>query len=204
MNHDESQAGLFNMPALSLANGGDKLNRKASDYYPTPSEVTHALMKFLYDQFWFDDQLSIHEPACGNGAMSEVIKQYGNPVFSSDIRQTGYGQEEIDFLLPHNNFGCDVIITNPPFNLSKKFIEIACSRSKIVCLLLKSQYWHAKGRYSLFVKHPPSYVLPLTWRPDFLNGERGGAPTMECIWTVWRKGITDYCIYQPLLKPEKS
>jgi hypothetical protein len=43
----------------------------------------------------------------------------------------------------------------------------------------------------LFKEFPPAYVLPLTWRPDFMGGERGGAPTMEVHWTVWIAGDTD-------------
>ena len=49
----------------------------------------------------------------------------------------------------------------------------------------------AAKRKALFEEHPPAYVLPLTWRPDFMGGERGGAPTMEVHWTVWRRGHVD-------------
>lgn len=55
-------------------------------------------------------------------------------------------------------------------------------------------------RWNLFMQHPPAYVLPLTWRPDFLNGTKGGSPTMECLWTVWISGNTS-AQYIPLLKP---
>jgi hypothetical protein len=58
-------------------------------------------------------------------------------------------------------------------------------------MVLKSQYWHAKKRSELFIKNPPAFVLALNWRPDFLDGERGGASTMEVLWTVWLKGQTD-------------
>jgi hypothetical protein len=51
-------------------------------------------------------------------------------------------------------------------------------------MLLKSQYWHAAKRHQLFNTHTPAYILPLTWRPDFMFGERGGAPTMDVLWTV--------------------
>lgn len=120
--------------------------------------------------------------------MSEVLAQT-NTVISSDIRNTGYGIPNIDFLddkFSYTNEEIDGIITNPPFNISEDFIRKACSMDlNIVAFLLKSQYWHAAKRKKLFEQYPPSYILALTWRPDFLSGERGGAPTMECIWTVW-------------------
>ena len=128
--------------------------------------------------------------------MSEVLESYGHDVISTDIL-TG-----VDFL--EESKECDAIITNPPFNLSAEFIKKAVSEANIVAFLLKSQYWHAKKRYALFVDNPPSYVLPLTWRPDFLyqerKGKKKGSPTMEVAWSVWIKGDTQ-TKYQPLLKP---
>lgn len=74
-------------------------------------------------------------------------------------------------------------------------------------MLLKSQYWHAKSRYKLFQDYTPSWVLPLTWRPDFLEherleGEKKGAPTMDVAWSVWISSTVKLDTrYKPLLKP---
>lgn len=174
---------------LQLTTGGKKENRRQLDYYPTPDEVTVALMEFL--------KLSpknIWEPACGDGCMVKVIEKYGHCVLGTDINN-GW-----DYLHTSCPEFFDAIITNPPFNLSEKFILKALTEAPIVCMLLKSQYWHAKKRYSLFFDHKPTYILPLTWRPDFMNGERGGSPTMDVLWTVWIQG-DESCEYIPLLKP---
>lgn len=172
---------------LQLTSGGKKENRRDLDFYPTPPECTVALMDFLKLQ-----PCTVWECACGDGAMSNVIKAYGHEVIETDIR-TG-----TDYLKTKGF--ADAIITNPPFNLSAEFIEKALTEAPIVAMLLKSQYWHAKKRIDLFTQNRPAYILPLTWRPDFMNGERGGAPTMEVIWTVWIKGNTNsqYCL---LTKP---
>lgn len=172
------------MDGLILSNASNK-KRRELDFYPTPPDVTHALLSFLN----IPTNYIVWEPACGNGAMSEVIMEYGYGVISTDIRQTGYGMGGIDFLSARRE--CDAIITNPPFADSQKFILHAIDQAGIVAMLLKSQYWHAAKRKKLFAEHPPAYILPLTWRPDFMNGERGGAPTMEVLWTVWEKGKTD-------------
>lgn len=166
---------------LMLGNTGD---RREHDFYPTPADVTIALMDFLKL-----DPCKIWEPAAGNGAMVKVLQSYGHEVIATDL-QTGD-----DFL---RTIGmADAIITNPPFNLSQDFIVKALQDAPIVAMVLKSQYWHAKKRHDLFKQNPPAWILPLTWRPDFGGG---GAPVMEIQWTVWIKGNTD-CKYVPLEKP---
>ena len=165
--------------------------RRELDFYPTPPEVTHALMQFLKLP-----PMTIWEPACGDKSMSNVLEGYGHNVISTDITLG------VNYLYAKRE--CDAIITNPPFNLSADFIEKALKDAVIVAMLLKSQYWHAKGRYNLFMDNPPAYVLPLTWRPDFLWKEKRGkatSPTMEMCWTVWI-GSNKTAEYIPLQKPE--
>jgi len=179
---------------LQLTGGGKKEDRRELDFYPTPPEVTIALMDFLKLK-----PCKVWECACGNGAMADVIKTYGHEVIETDLN-TG-----IDYLKTEGK--ADAIITNPPFNLSAEFIEKALNEADVVAMVLKSQYWHAKGRIELFQKYKPSFILPLTWRPDFLYQERekgkSGSPTLEIIWTVWIKGNTD-SKYIPLKKPDAS
>lgn len=184
---------------VALTNGGNQENRRELDFYPTPPDVTEALMQFL-DL----DPCTIWEPACGNGDMSKVLARHGHRVISTDLRETGFGEGGVDFLLTDNR-PCDAIITNPPFNVSEAFIRKSLSCAPIVAMVLKSQYWHAKKRHELFKAFPPAWVLPLTWRPDFLFDQREngakGSPTMECIWTVWRLGMNG-ARYMPLAKPD--
>jgi len=116
--------------------------------------------------------------------MSKVMKDMGYEVISSDLNDMGYGNVGVNFLTTPKH-GCNWIITNPPFNVSQEFILKCINHHVPFALLLKSQYWHSKKRYELFNDFKPKYVLPLTWRPDFLFGQKGGAPTMECLWTVW-------------------
>ena len=50
------------MKALNLANSSSKSKRRDLDFYSTPKEATHALMRFLN----LKPQI-IWEPACGKG-----------------------------------------------------------------------------------------------------------------------------------------
>lgn len=182
---------------LQLTGGNSNDSRRALDFYPTPRNVTVALLDYLNLP-----KMTIWDPACGDHAMTKVFNEYGHEAIGTDI-VTGD-----DYLTTHREAGA--IITNPPFSLAAEFIEKAVQEAPIVAMLLKSQYWHAAKRYELFKKYPPTHVLPLTWRPDFLEHERTdgkkGSPTMEVAWTVWDfsfpcKGLT---IYHPLERPRET
>ena len=97
-----------------LTNSNKDVKRRYLDFYPTPNEVTEALIK----SFRIEKQL-IWECACGIGNMSKVLKKY-NDVISTDISENSYGETNIDFLKTYRV--SDWIITNPPFKLSSLFI----------------------------------------------------------------------------------
>src|SRR5277367_5290169 len=79
-------------------NGGFKPTMKrfadldGPDFFPTPRWATFALI----DNERFDG--IIWEPACGDGAMSDVLVEGGYKVESSDLFDRGYGEIGHDFL----------------------------------------------------------------------------------------------------------
>ena len=174
-----------------IACGNTAYSRAASDFYPTPPEVTSALMNFLM----LPCSHKIWEPACGENHMVNVMRDRGYDVIGTDINMG------VDFLSAEIPEDVDWIITNPPFSLADSFVCKCVEHKKPFALLLKSQYWHAKKRLQLFREHPPAYVLPLTWRPDFLFGQRGGSPLMEVMWCVWTVSDPGRTVYEPLSKP---
>lgn len=187
----------MNSQQASRINGGNTAyERKEGDFYPTPPDTTQALLNFLN----ISKTQKIWECACGEGHMSQAIENNGYIVESTDLMEQCYGSGGIDFLQTSECIG-DWIITNPPFKLAESFIRKAFAYGVPFAMLLKSQYWHSKGRYSLFNTIKPSYILPLTWRPDFLFKTRGsGSPLMDCMWCVWDNNnqITQYI---PLQRP---
>lgn len=175
-----------------IAGGNSAYGRKDSDFYPTPPDVTKALLDFLK----LPKDFRIWEPACGENHMVNTIHDCGYEVIGTDIL-TG-----TDFLTCDMPENIDFIITNPPFSKSEEFIRKCRDHDACFALLLKSQYWHAKKRLELFYEHPPLYVLPLTWRPDFLFKQRGGgSPLMDVMWCVWDKCTHDVTYYRPLGRP---
>lgn len=162
-------------------------DRKPQDFYATPVDVTQVLC----ERMALDRQplpLLIREPCCGEGHISEVLRHYGHTVDSSDIRHTGYGSGGVDYLASRDHshtYPYDAVITNPPFSDAEAFIRRALEDAPLVAMLLPSGFWHARGRSRLFESRPPQAILALTWRPAFLEAERGKSPLMNCIWTVW-------------------
>ena len=104
------------MPVKNIrAYVGDTVNknRSSGDFYSTPEQCTLDLL----ERETFDGP--IWECACGEGAISDVLKKHNYNVYSSDIEDRGYGDAHINFLeqtLPFPN-----IFTNPPFKYSTEF-----------------------------------------------------------------------------------
>lgn len=178
----------MNRKASRINGGNSARGRRESDYYPTPPEVTFALL----DKLSISPIYTIWEPACGHGHMVRVMERMGYRVIGTDI------QSGTDFLTVPL-LDCDWIITNPPFVLAEQFVRRCWSHGKPFALLLKTQYWNAAKRYRLFQECHPVRIMPLTWRPDFTGG--GGA-MMDMAWCVWVPGSKSATIFEPLNKPE--
>lgn len=193
---------MDNLQASRIAGGNSAIGRRESDFYPTPPEVTVALLDFLR----LPKNTVIWEPAAGEGDMLKAIRARGyGTSFGTDI------SEGFDFLSPdifkRLFVGFDWIITNLPFARAEEFIRKAASLGKPFAFLVKSQFWHAKRRLPLFDEFPPSYILPLTWRPDFFfKDDHGGSPLMDVMWCVWLmphiKGTQT--VYRPLERPKEA
>jgi hypothetical protein len=185
----------------TIAASKERWERKPADFYPTPSEATEALLDYLS----LLGPKRIHEPCCGEGHISKVLEAHGHRVTSSDLHDTGYGTPGIDYLATREKnprfYDYDAVITNPPFSLAEQFIRRALRDAPLVAMFLPNNYWHAEGRRRLFESRPPMAVLALTWRPAFLEKERGKSPLSNFIWTVWNDAYRGSTQYKLLAKP---
>lgn len=143
--------------------------RHADDFYPTPPEVTRALLKVetFYGPIW--------EPACGDGAMSRELEAAGYVVESSDLVDRGFGQSRVDFLIEHQPRAPN-IVTNPPFKLGEQFWRHAChlATGKVV-FFCRLTWLEGAARAVMFSEVPPSRVWVMSKRPTFTRG--GGEKT---------------------------
>lgn len=181
------------MKSSTMIGGNGSFERHASDFYETPPEATHALL----DQINIPLTAKVWEPACGNSAISNVLKDRGFDVFSSDIRPEADGYD-LDFL-DGLSVETDWIITNPPFNLADSFIETAWRQKVKFAFLLKATFWNTAQHGRLFKRCPPTGIYPLTWRPA-IAPDRGKGPTMDFTWVVWRH-VSEFV---PLARPSAT
>lgn len=173
-------------------NGGFKPTMKrfadldGPDFFPTPAWATHALI----DNENFEGE--IWEPACGNGAMSDVLTQTGNSVFSSDLFDRGYGEAGHDFLTSQRS--APNIVTNPPYNCAEGFVEAGVRKSeRKFALLLRLAFLEGANRQrTIFNRCPPARVWVFSERITFYpeNAERKGSGTTAYAWFVWDKAAT--------------
>jgi len=182
------------IPGKTIIGGSSPQNaRHGSDFYETPPECTVALLRAwpVVGPIW--------EPACGLGAISDVLEAHGHVVNSTDLRHTGYGTGGVDMLaMMPCRYGA--VITNPPFALAADFIRYIRAMHVPFALLLKGTFWHAKNRHALFLETGPAAVMPMLWRPN-MAPDRGKSPTMEFCWTVWDATPSRHCLYTPLERP---
>ena len=158
------------LTGTSLSGTSMSRERVENDYYATPPESTIALLE--REKFFG----GILEPCCGEGHISEVLKNYGYEVISNDLVDRGYGEFNEDFLTS-DNLRADNVLTNPPFKFAKKFIEksLAITTGK-VAMFCKIQLLEGVSRREMFENTPLKTVYVFTKRQNPL---RNGSPVDE-------------------------
>lgn len=197
------------MDATYNLNGGFKPTAKRSadlggpDFYPTPRWATFALIESerFSGEIW--------EPACGDGAMSEVLTENGNKVISSDLYDRGFGEAGHDFLTTTRC--CTNIVTNPPFNSAEGFVATGLrSAQKKFALLLRLAFLEGANRANtIFHRSPPSRVWVFSERITFYpkGAVVAGSGTTAYAWFVWDRshtGATELAWLKPGFKARFS
>lgn len=180
----------------AIAEAMRKWARKPADLYPTPVDCTYSLLPHIADLL--PPEAYVLEPACADGQMVRPLEEFGYNVTGYDLRPGVKGGEGgVDFLdasrFPKPIVPFDAVITNPPFAIAEAFIRRALEVAPVAVMLLKAQYWNTKNRKKLFRETKPFKELNLTWRPAFLEEERGKSPLMDCMWVVWVRGHDGPC-----------
>ena len=143
---------------------------------------------------------SAWEPACGEGHIAEVLREYADLVIATDIHDYGYGQAPADFLVEMPpNMAPDWIITNPPFRLGEQFARHALrlmeggSVECGVAMLVRTAFLEGVERHRLFTDHPPAVVAQFAERVPMVKGrlDRTASTATSYAWIVWARGKTD-------------
>jgi hypothetical protein len=169
------------------------------DFFPTPPWATRALVERVLphiDPLWRLDKQSAWEPACGEGHMAEVLREYFGAMLATDIFDYGYGDRVLDFLsdLEVVDIPADFIITNPPFGeKGEAFVLQALQRARFgVGMFVRLQWLETVGRYEkIFRDRPPTLIAFFAERVNLCKGrwEPEGGTATAYIWLVWIKGM---------------
>lgn len=162
----------------------DAANRPVGDFYRTPPVGTRSLL--AVERF----EGLTWEPACGDGAISEVLREAGVPVVSTDLYDRGYGETGIDFLTARPPDGVQNVVTNPPYTHAQEFAEHALAvASHKVALLCRLGWLEGQRRREFF---ETSHLWVFSYRlnvsrngVDMGDGGRGGMVAFA--WYVWEK-----------------
>lgn len=156
------------------------------DFYPTPKWATRVLI----ESEAFEGE--IWEPACGDGAMAQVLAETGNPVVASDLYDRGFGEAGVDFLKSYRQ--TENIVTNPPFNSAEGFVATAhrLARRKFALLLRLAFLEGANRQRTIFSAIPPARVWVFSERITFYpaGAVKKGSGTTAYAWFVWDKDHT--------------
>lgn len=178
------------------------------DYFPTPPWATRAFLKeFLLPRFIHEpEHVSVSEPACGEGHMAHVLREFFPTVHASDVWPYGHGAVA-DFL-SEDTPEVDWIITNPPFNRAAEFAERAMAgarpRARIGCaLLLRLNWLQALERQELFRARPFYWLVIHHDRVPMHKGrwEPAGTTMTPYAWVIWTRAYLDKCRAQWAEKP---
>jgi hypothetical protein len=149
-------------------NGQPRGQDNPRDFYVTPPQVIEALLD--REKFYG----TILEPACGSGAMADVLRARGYTV--QDLHR---GEDFLKRQDPVWN-----VVTNPPWRTSRaeQFVRKALSLAKLkVAMLLPLYFLEGRQRLDLFRSVKAVYIFAA--RPRF-GHLKHSCPFGTC-WAVW-------------------
>lgn len=161
------------------------VHRPDDDDYPTPADAVWPLLsaETISGPVW--------EPACGAGALCQVLDQAGLPFIATTLVDRGYGESGRDFL-SERELLAPAIITNPPYSHALEFILHSLALgAELAAFLLRLKFLESRDRYRrLFEKHPPARVHVFVNRVHFFAGdtpksEQPGWSNEAFAWFVW-------------------
>lgn len=174
------------------------LSERKDDLYETPSVATDALLRVERLPHW------LWEPACGRGAIVNVLRAAGHQVVASDLVDYGVPitcHWRHDFLMERKApDGCGAIVTNPPYKLANEFAAHALELCPKVYMLLRLAFYESERRKPILDNaglarvHVFSKRLPMMHR-DGWEGRKANSG-MAFAWFVWDRSHTGPTVLQ--------
>lgn len=177
-----------------LAGGNSTTEKADNDFYATNPQTVREFLTITFEEF--ENINVIWENACGEGHLSDVLKEYFDcKIIDTDLVDRNYCEKTIDFLNSDFNPNADLIITNPPFSLVNDFILKGLEKTnRYLVYLCKIQMLETVGRKEILESSPLKYIYvhskrQATWKDGKELDPQGKkwATTMCLAWFVWDK-----------------
>jgi len=154
-------------------------DRREFDFYPTPYGLCEAALKAVLPDSYVPR--NVYDPGAGNGVWGKAFRN----IYGYDSNLTGFEIQKIgtpdnitytdwhehDYLRDDVRYPADLIMGNPPYNLSEEFISRSLadlSQKGILVFLLRLDFLASeKRRKGMWKTSPPSSVLICSRRPSF-------------------------------------
>jgi hypothetical protein len=173
------------------------LAERGADLYETPAVAVEALLRvhpLPAGAIW--------EPACGRGAIANVLRAHGHTVVCTDLVDYGldpmarYG---VDFLnesqLPA---GVTAVVTNPPYMLANEFVAHALELCPNVTMLLRLAFLESERRSPILDGAGLKRILAFRKRLPMMHRDgwegRKANSGMAFAWFVWERGYRGHPI----------
>lgn len=176
------------MSGLAVAPKTHSFAERQDDFYPTPIEAVRSLMALerLPRAIW--------EPACGDGAIVKPLREAGHDVVASDIHDRGCPDSFVRDFLALDVLGfalpvVDGIVTNPPFQRAREFVDKALEHAPYVAMLLRLQFLEGAARKAWFASTPLARVWVSSRRLPMMHRDGWDGPkstSTQCYgWFCW-------------------
>ena len=168
--------------------GQHAYKERGDDCYETPAPAVEALLRAenLPRFIW--------EPACGPGAIVNILRNHGHTVFASDKFDYGWEHAIEDFLtveVPISKISKVAIVTNPPYQLAGEFVEKALYFCPKVIMLLRLAFLESVKRTDILENSGLARIhvfrnrLPMMHRKGWAGPKASSA--MPFAWYVWER-----------------
>ena len=187
---------------MSSTNRSSSRDSHIADYYVTPPlDIQEFLNAFLENHPDINlSNMSILDPCAWGNPPTDTLPEYPMSyplilawyqpyrLITNDIRPDSPAQYHEDFLTYDIQSRFDMIITNPPFNLSlpiiQKALEILPDWGYCI-MLLRLNFFGSKSRKAFFERHMPIETYVHHKRISFA---KGATDSIEYAHMIWQKG----------------
>lgn len=174
--------------SLAAGNKAHSYEDRGKELYETPTVAIEALLanEPLPHHIW--------EPACGRGAIVDMLRARGHTVWATDLHDLGCRESQfnMDFLqVKQSRIDVEAIVTNPPYRLAQQFVETAMALAPKVVMLLRLAFLESERRTPILDHGKLARVLvfknrlPMMHRDGWAGPKAGSA--VPFAWFVWER-----------------